>query len=50
MVHYVFSRIQFWFMIFFIGASFVVWFIVSPSCSDCNPVRLLNVDYRHFPV
>ena len=49
MVEQVSSRIQFGLIILVVGASFVVWVMVSPTCSDCVPVRVLDVDDGQFP-
>ena len=49
MVEQVSRRIKFGVMILVVGASFVFWVMVRPTCSDCVPVRVLAVDYRKFP-
>ena len=41
-------RIQFGLMIFVVGAYSVVWVMVSPTCSDCDPVQVLAVDDGQF--
>ena len=41
-------RIQFGLIILFLGASFVVWVTVRPTCSDFDPVRVLAVDDGRF--
>ena len=46
MVEHVSKRIQFGFMILVAGAYFVVWIMVIPTSSDCDPVRVLDVDDR----
>ena len=43
-VEHVYRILKFGLMILVVGASFVVWFMVSPTCSDCDPVQVLNVD------
>ena len=48
MVEQVSRRIQFGLIILVVGASFVVWVMVSPICSDCVPVRVLAVDDEQF--
>ena len=48
MVEHVSRRIQFGLMILVIGASFVVWIMVSPTCNYCNPLRLLAFDDGQF--
>ena len=50
MVEQVSRRIQFGLIILVVGASFVVWVMVSPTCSDCVPVRVLAVDDGQYPV
>ena len=49
MIEHVSRRIQFGLLIFVVDASFVVWVMVSPICSDCDPVQVLDVDYVQFP-
>ena len=44
MVEHVSRKIQFGFIIFVVGDSFVVWVVVSRICSDCDPVQMLGVD------
>ena len=44
MVEHVSRRIQFGLIIFMGGASFVVWVVVSSTCSDCDPLRVLAVN------
>ena len=44
MVEQVSRRIQFGLIILVVGASFVVWVSVRPTCSDCVPVRVLAVE------
>ena len=48
MVEHVPIRIQFGLMMLVVGASFVVLVVVSPTCSDCDPVRVLAVDDGQF--
>ena len=48
MVEHVSRRTQFGLTIFMVGASFVVWVMLSPTFSDCDPVRLLAVDDGKF--
>ena len=36
-------RIQFGLIIFVVGDSFVVWVMVSPTCSDCDTVWMLSI-------
>ena len=48
MVEQVSRRIQFGLIILVVGASFVVWVMVMPTCSDCFPVRVLDVDDGKF--
>ena len=50
MVENVSKRIQIGLMFLIVGASLVVWVMVSPTCSDCDPVRVLDVNYGKFPV
>ena len=49
MVEQVYRRSQFRLIILVVSASFVVWFMVSPTCSDCVSVRVLAVDGGKFP-
>ena len=49
MVEQVSRRIQFGLIILVVGASFVVWVMVRPTCSDCVPVQALAVDDGQFP-
>ena len=49
MFEHVTIRIQFRLMMLVVAASFVVWVMVSPSCSDCDPVRVLAVYDGKFP-
>ena len=49
MVKHVYRRIQFGLMILVVGAYFVVWVTLSPTCSDCDPVRVLDADDEKFP-
>ena len=48
MVENVSNRIQFELMIFVVGASFVFWVMVSLTCIDCDPVRVLDMDDGKF--
>ena len=50
MVEHVSRRIQFGLIILVVGASFMFWFMVNPTCSGCDPVRVLAVDDGQFPV
>ena len=50
MVEQVSRRIQFGLIILAFGASFLVWVMVRPTCSDCVPVRVLAVHGGQFPV
>ena len=43
MVDNVSKRIQFGLINFVVGASFLVWFMVSPTCSDCDLVWVLDL-------
>ena len=49
MVEHVPISIQFGLIMLVVGASFVVWFMVIPTCSDCYPVIFLDVDDSKFP-
>ena len=44
MVENVSRKIQFGLMILVVGAYFMVWVMVSPTCSDRDTVRVLYVD------
>ena len=48
MVDHVPRRIKFGIMISLVGASFVVWVMVSPTCSYCDQVRVFAVDDVQF--
>ena len=48
MVEHVSRKINFGLMMLAVGESFVVWVMVIPTCSDCDPVRLLDADYGQF--
>ena len=48
MVEQVYRRIQFGLIILVVGASFVVWVMARPTCSECVPVRVLAVDDGKF--
>ena len=49
MVDNVSIRIQFGLMVLVVGLSLVVWFMVSPTCSDFDPLRVLAVGDVQFP-
>ena len=49
MVDNVCKRIQFGLMILVVGDSPVVWVVLSPTCSNCDPVWVLAVDDGQFP-
>ena len=49
MVEHVSRSIQFELMIFVVDAYFVVWFMVSPTCSECDPGGVLAIDDGKFP-
>ena len=49
MVEHVSKRIQFGLMMLVVVEYFVVWFMASPTCSDSDPVQLLDVDDGKFP-
>ena len=49
MVEHVSRRIHFGLIILVVGVSFVVWVMISPTYSDCDPVRVLAVDDGQFP-
>ena len=44
MVEHVYRGIQFGLMMLFVGACLVVWVMVNPTYSDCDPVWMLYVD------
>ena len=44
MVVHVSRSIQFGLIILVIGVYFLVWVMVSPTCSECDSVRMLYVD------
>ena len=48
MVEHVSRRIHFGLMMLVVGASFVIWVMVSSTCGDCDPIRVLDVDYEKF--
>ena len=50
MVEHVPKRIHFGLIILVVGAYFVLLVMVSPNCSDYDPVRVLDVDDGQFPV
>ena len=50
MVDHVSERIHFGLMILVVGDSFVIWVIVSPTCSDWDTVRVLDVYDGQFLV
>ena len=43
MAYNVSKRIQFWLIKFVMGVAFDVWVMMSPTCSDCDPVWVLAV-------
>ena len=49
MVNHVSRRIKFGLIMLVVGASFVVWVMVSPTCSYCDPVWVLVVYDGQFP-
>ena len=49
MVEHVSNRIQLLFIMSFDGILAVVCVVVSPACSDCDPVWFLSVDGVQFP-
>ena len=49
MVYHVSKRIQFGLMLLMVGSSFLVWVMVSPTFSDCDPVQVLAVYGGKFP-
>ena len=49
MVEHVSKSIQLELIILVIGASFLVWFMVSSTFSDCDLAQVLDVDDGHFP-
>ena len=49
MVDNVSIRIQFGLMVLVVGLSLVVWVMVSPTCSDFDPLRVLAVGDGQFP-
>ena len=49
MVEQVSRRIKFELIILVIGASFVVWVMLRPTCSECVPLRVLAIDDGKFP-
>ena len=42
-------RIKFGLIMLMVGAYFVVWVMVSPTCSNYDPARLLAADDGQFP-
>ena len=48
MVENVSTRIQFELMILLVCDSLLVWFMLGPTCSDCDPVRVLDIDDGKF--
>ena len=48
MVENVSTRIQFELMILLVCDSLLVWVMLGPTCSDCDPVRVLDVDDGKF--
>ena len=49
MVEQVSRRIKIGLIILVVGAYFLVWVMVMPTCSDYVPVRVLAVDDGKFP-
>ena len=50
MVEHVSKILQFRLIILVVFASVVVLVMVSPTCSDCDPVWVMDVDGGQFPV
>ena len=50
MVEHVSNKSQFGFMLSFTSASFIFCTIVSPICSDYDPMRVLNVEDGQFTI
>ena len=48
-VEHVSRRIQFGLMMLAVGATFVVWVMVSPTCSNYDLAQVLDVDDVKFP-
>ena len=49
MVKQVSRKIQLGLIILVVGASFVVWVIARPNCSEYVPARVLAIDDGQFP-
>ena len=49
MVEHVSSSIQFGLMVSGSVVVFVAYAMVSPACSDCDPTRVLDMNYGQFP-
>ena len=49
MVEHVYKSIQFGLIIFVGVVSFLFWVMVRPTCSDCDPTRVLGADDSKFP-
>ena len=49
MAKHISRRMQFGLMILVVGTSFVVWVVVSSTCSNCGPLGVLAVDDVQFP-
>ena len=49
MVEHVFKRIQFGLIMLVVGAYFVFWVMVSPTCSDFDISRVLYADDGKYP-
>ena len=49
MVEHVYNMSQFGFMMSFNGVSFVVFYMVRPISSYCDPTRVLDVEDGQFP-
>ena len=47
-VEHVYRIIKFGLMMLVVGVSFVIWFMVSITCSDCDQERVLDVDDGQF--
>ena len=49
MVDNLYNWVQLVFMVSVYGILVVVFVMVSPTCSDCDPARALAVNGRHHP-
>ena len=49
MVEHMSKRIQFGLIMVVVGASFVVWVMVSSTCSDYDPAQVLDDEDGQFP-